>query len=355
MTTLNFDPETLQREVREMQARAQELLGALGVLRDVEIGASPKDAVYREDKAVLYRYRPLPEAPRRGPALVLCSPLVNRPYMMDLQPDRSLVRGLLARGLDVFLIDWGTPDGADRYLEIDDYVNRYLPHCAARVCELRDEQQINLLGVCQGGTLSLMFTALHPERVKNLITMVTPVDFQTANDLLSKWVQQLDVDALVAASGNVSGAFLNSAFVTLMPFRLLSQKYMALLDIVHDRAKLENFLRMEKWIFDSPDQPGTMFKQFVSWMYQQNRLAHGTLSIDGKPVDLKRITQPLFNVYALQDHLVPPAASQALRSLVASTDYRELAFDGGHIGIYTSSSAQREVPPALAAWLGEHL
>jgi polyhydroxyalkanoate synthase len=348
-----FDSEITQREFSELQQRATELLNTLGRVRDIDIGTTPKDAVYRENKLIVYRYRPLPDAPSEGPALLLCSPLVNRPYMMDLQPDRSMIRGLLALGIDVFLIDWGVPDGADRFLELDDYINRYLPHCVQCVTVLRNEAQVNLAGVCQGGTLSLLYAALHPQRVKSLITMVTPVDFQTPHDLLSKWVQQVDIDALVAASGNVSGDYLNAAFVTLMPFRLLSQKYLALLDVAQDRARLENFLRMEKWIFDSPDQPGAMFNQFVTWLYQQNRLIKGTLTINGKKVDLKRITQPVFNIYATQDHLVPPAASQALREQVASSDYRELAFNGGHIGIYVSSKAQQEIPSAVASWLQE--
>jgi polyhydroxyalkanoate synthase len=159
------------------------------------------------------------------------------------------------------------------------------------------------------------------------------------------------VDALVAAHGNIPGTLLNAAFVTMMPFRLLSQKYTALLDIAHDKPKLENFMRMEKWIFDSPDQPGAMFNQFVTWLYKQNRLIKGTLSIGGKSVDLRNITQPVFNVFATQDHLVPPASSQCLQKYVGSKDYKELAFAGGHIGVYVSGKAQKEIPVALAEWL----
>ncbi len=278
--------------------------------------------------------------------------MVNRPYMLDLQPDRSMIRALLQQGLDVFLIDWGYPDGADRYLEFNDYVNRFILNCINRVCELRNEPQINLLGVCQGGTLSVCFTALHPRRVKNLVTMVAPIDFQTSDDLLSHWLKNIDVDALVAASGNISGEFLNAAFVTMMPFRLLLQKYVSLLDIAHDRAKLENFMRMEKWIFDSPAQPSTMFKQFVQWLYQQNRLINDKLILGGETVKLKNIMQPVFNVYATQDHVVPPIASTCLQKYVRSKDYRELAFEGGHIGIYVSGKA-KHVPIEITQWLKE--
>jgi polyhydroxyalkanoate synthase len=361
MNDFKLDPEQLRIDVAQLQQQAAELVSKLATIRDVEIGSTPKDAVYHEDKLTLYRYRAMAstesstQAPdkERGPAILICYAMINRPYMMDLQPDRSLIRRLLERGIDVFLIDWGTPDGADRFLDFNDYVNRYMLHCVNKVCELRDEPQVNLVGVCQGGALSLCFTALHPQRVRNLITMVTPVDCQTPDDVLSKWVRQLDVPALVAAHGNIPGEWLNAGFATLMPFRLLSQKYVSMLDMVGDRDKLENFLRMEKWIFDSPDQPGAMFEEFITNLYQHNRLIKGELQIAGRTVNLSSITQPVFNVYATEDHLVPPAASRCLEQLVGSKDYSELAVNGGHIGLYVSGKAQVSVPTAIAQWLHE--
>ena len=283
--------------------------------------------------------------------LLICYALVNRPYMLDLQEDRSLIRGLLRRGVDVYLIDWGTPDGADRYLELDDYINRYLHHCVAHVAAAHGTESVNLLGVCQGGTFSLCYAALHPQRIRNLVTMVTPVDFKTGDNLLSKWVQGVDVDALVRVSGNISGELLNTTFLSLMPFRLMSQKYAGIADIARDPVQLRNFLRMEKWIFDSPDQAGEAFRQFITWFYRENRLIADTLSIGSRPVHLRNITMPVLNVYATQDHLVPPAASTILKELVGTTDYTPYAFNGGHIGIYVSGRAQQDLPAAISDWL----
>jgi polyhydroxyalkanoate synthase len=133
--------------------------------------------------------------------------------------------------------------------------------------------------------------------------------------------------------------------------RLNQQKYIALVDILDNPKELENFLRMERWIFDSPDQAGEAFREFIKDFYQGNKLVHGTLTIGGKPVDLGMITQPVLNIFAEQDHLVPPDASRALAKKVGTTDYTELAFKGGHIGIYVSGRAQREVPPAIHQWL----
>jgi polyhydroxyalkanoate synthase len=342
---------------RDAQSLAQQLargLATISAAHDVDVGTTPKDVVYREDKLVLYRYRRPAgaEAPVRTP-LLICYALVNRPYMMDLQPDRSLIRGLLQRGLDIYLIDWGYPDGADRYLDLGDYVLRYLDHCVRHVRETSGHGRINLLGVCQGGTMSLCYAALHPTFIRNMVTMVTPVDFHTPENLLTKWAQHLDFDALVRTSGNVPGEWLNALFVSLLPFRLMSQKYMAMSDHLDDPQALQNFLRMEKWIFDSPDQAGEMFRQFMTQLVRENRLATGTLQLGGRVVDLKKIDMPLLNIYALQDHLVPPSASRPLAQLTGSTDYTAHEFDGGHIGVYVSGDAQREIPARIADWLRE--
>jgi len=354
MTQSGFDSERLTREIKEFSERIARGMTALSQTGEIRIGSAEKEAVYSEDKLVLYRYRPsdeLPEKQRIRTPVVICYALVNRPYMMDLQPDRSLIRGLLQRGLDVYLIDWGYPDGADRYLGIDDYVMGYLPNCIDHVSRASGSPQVNLLGVCQGGTLSLCYAALFPQRLKNLITMVTPVDFRTPENLLTKWTEHVDLGALAATTGNVPGELLNALFLGLMPFRLTSQKYVDLLDHIDDPRALENFLRMEKWIFDSPDQPGEMFRQFVTWMVKENRLAAGTLELRGRRVDLRNVAMPLFNIYATQDHLVPPSASIPLQKLAGSRDYDSYAFPGGHIGIYVSGSAQREVPSRIAEWL----
>jgi polyhydroxyalkanoate synthase len=344
----------------EFMQRMSRGLAALANAGEVTLGSAAKDAVFSEDKLTLYRYRPsdvvAPELRVRTP-LLICYALVNRPYMMDLQADRSLIRGLLQRGVDVYLIDWGYPDGADRYLALEDYVLRYLPHCVDFVRKASEQERINLLGVCQGGTMSLCYAALHPQRLRNLITMVTPVDFHTPENLLSKWAKYVDVDALVATTGNISGDALNGLFLSLMPFRLNSQKYVDLLDQLNDphagAAALENFLRMEKWIFDSPDQAGEMFRQFLQLFIKENRLVNGGLEVGGRKVDLKQVTMPLLNIYALQDHLVPPSASKPLQQLVGGADYSTHEFQGGHIGIYVSGTAQRQIPERIAGWLRE--
>ena len=350
MTRFAIEPAQAAEELADFSRRMASGIGSLATLETGREGCSARDAVFQEDRVTLYRYRP--QATTAGlPPLLICYALVNRPYMMDLQPDRSLIRGLLAHGLDVYLVDWGYPEAADRFLELDDYINRYLGGCIDHVRRTLGVPAVNLLGVCQGGTLALCHTALHPERVRNLVTMVTPVDFHTPENLLSKWIRGVDVERMVEVLGNIPGEMLNATFLALMPLRLTSQKYAAIADIADDPAALANFLRMENWIFDSPDQAGAAFAQFVRWFFQENRLVLGGLSIGGARVDLQRVDCPVLNIHASQDHLVPPSASLALRGLTGSRDYTGFEFDGGHIGIYVSARAQELLPATIAGWL----
>lgn len=350
MEPINIPP---QQAIDEMMAFNRKLgTGLQNLLKigPIDAGVTPKEIVYREDKLVLHRFRG-ETAPRNPVPVMIVYALVNRPYMTDLQEDRSTVKGLLDAGLDVYLIDWGYPDRADRYLTLDDYINGYIDRCVDVIRKRHKLDKINILGICQGGTFSLCYTATHPEKVKNLITMVTPVDFQTDDNLLSHWVQKMDVDLLVDTLGNVPGEILNWTFLSLKPFRLMGQKYMDMVDQLHDAQKAKNFLRMEKWIFDSPDQAGEAFRQFCKDFYQRNGLIKGEVQIGPHRVDLKNITLPVLNIYAAEDHLVPPAASIPLKDYVGTQDYTELAFAGGHIGIYVSGRAQKEVPPTIGKWL----
>ena len=129
------------------------------------------------------------------------------------------------------------------------------------------------------------------------------------------------------------------------------QKYIDLLDNIDCESKLINFLGMEKWIFDSPDQAGEAYRQFRKDFYQGNKLIQGQIEIGNKRVDLGNIRIPILNIYTEQDHLVPPASSLALKTYIASEDYTLCSFPVGHIGMYVSSKVQRSLPPTIVDWL----
>ena len=345
-------PEALHQELMAFNARLQQGLDTLYRSGDIEAGASAREAVYEEDKLSLYHYQVRTEKQNPVPVLIVYA-LVNRPYMADLQEDRSLIRGLLDAGLDVYLLDWGRPDKADSFITLDDYICGYLDRCVDVIRDKHSAEKINLLGICQGGTFGLCYTALYQDKINTLITTVTPVDFHTDKDLLSRLVRHVDVDLCVDTLGNIPGEFLNWSFLLLKPFQLMGQKYIELVQILDDVDKVRNFMCMEKWRLDSPAQAGEAYRRFITEFYQENKLIKGQVRLAGRPVDLETLTLPILNIYARDDHLVPPDSSKALAGCIGSDDYTEMAFPGGHIGIYVSSQSRQLLPSTISTWLAE--
>lgn len=314
-------------------------------------GVTPYEVVYAEDKLHLLHYQP--EYSNGATPLLIVYALVNRAYMTDLQQGRSLIQGLLAQGQEVYLIDWGYPDKLDGLLSLADYINGYLDQCVQVLLHRHSLQQISLLGVCQGGVLSLCYSALNPNKVKNLITMVTPVNFHTRHNILSHWVQSMDMGTLCCSSLPVAGQALNKVFSNLKPYQLNVSKYLAVVSNLPQPSALESFILMEQWITDSPDLASVALREFVIEFFQGNKLIIGEAKIGERKVDLSQLNMPILNIYATEDHIVPPESSKALGALIGG-DYEEFSFKGGHIGIYVSSKAQSQVPVKISNWLVEH-
>jgi polyhydroxyalkanoate synthase len=340
----------LAEEAEKARTRAEKasevLLGPL----ETEIATTPCDIVYEEDRIKLKHYKPATKIQLKRPLLLVYA-LINRETMLDLQPGKSVVQNFLQEGIDLYMIDWGYPTRKDRYLTIDDHVNGYINNAVDFILKKHNLDKINLMGICMGGTFCVIYSALHPEKVQNLVTTVTPTHFDTDQGLLHIWMKDMDVDQIVDTYGNIPGDIMNLGFLLLNPARLMIDKYVGFLENMDNKKFVENFVRMEKWIFDSPDVPGETFRQFVRDCYQKNLLIQSKMEVGGHRVDLKKITMPLLNYYGKYDHLVPPEACELLTSKVASKDTENVCLDTGHIGIYVSSKCQKEFVPRIAQWL----
>ncbi len=332
---------------RERLLKSKEVL--LGPL-DTDIAKTPYDVVYQEDRVKLKHYRPTSEKQVETPLLIVYA-LINRETMLDLQPGRSVVEHFMNMGVDVYMIDWGYPTRKDRYLTIDDHVNGYMDNVVDFIRDRHGIPNINLMGICMGGTFSIIYSALHPEKIKNLVTTVAPSNFETDQGLLHIWTKGMDPGRIIEAYGNMPGDLLNMCFLLLNPARLVIDKYIGFFENMDNKEFIENFVRMEKWIFDSPDVPGETIRQFIEDCYQKNLLIQSRMEVGGNRVDLKNITMPLLNIYGKFDHLVPPAACEVLTSKVGSRDAENLCIETGHIGIYVSSKSQRQFTPKIVEWL----
>lgn len=353
MTRITFTREDLEREMAVDAARRARAVTRLVAWHDAPSDHADVDVVLARNKLRLLHYRT--ETQQRTRPLLIVYALVNRPYMADLTPQCSLVNELRAHGLDVYLIDWGYPGPEDASHSLADYLLGDIDACVDEIRQRHGIDAVDVLGICQGGTFSLCYAALRPEKIRRLVTTITPVDFQTSGDLLSHLARRIDARRLVEAWGNIPGEFLNLIFLAQKPLQLGQQKYADFVKLADDDAASALFLAMEKWIFDSPALAGTAFREFLEGCYQRNGLVRGTLQIGGTPVRLATLEIPVFNIYARQDHLVPPPASRALRKLVPRACYSELALDGGHIGLYVSARTRAVLAAAIAAWLEKKL
>jgi polyhydroxyalkanoate synthase subunit PhaC len=333
-------------EAKQRLEKARDIF--LGPL-DTDIGTTPYEPVYEEDRVRLKYYRP--EAARLKTPLLLVHGLFNRETLLDLQPDRSIVHSLLKEGVEVYLIDWGSPSRRDQFFTLDDHINGYVDNIVDFIRRRHGTPRVNLMGVCLGGTFGVIYAALHPEKVRNLITTVAPIHFDTPKALLNIWMKEIDVDRLVNSFGNLPGNLVNAALLLLNPPRLLMDKYFGFLENMDNKDFVENFIRMEKWIFDSPDVPGETIRQVIKDLYQENLLVQNKMELGGRRVDLLRVTMPLLNIYGRYDHLVPPEACEVLPEKVGSQDTENICLDTGHVGIYVSTRFQKEIVPKIAAWL----
>lgn len=321
-----------------------------GSCRSCRRCCSLKEVVFQDGKRTLYRYKQRAKKVSAVPTLMVYA-MVNRYTMLDLQPNRSMIRNLLDLGQDLYIIDWGYTDRMDRFMTMEDYIDGFINDCVDVIREKHQLDAINLLGICQGGTFSAIYAALYPEKIKNFIPIVTPIDFDNKDSLLNVWATEFDADLLVDAYGNVPGDLMNQAYMMLQPFTLSINKYINMVDIMEDSDKLADFMRMENWIFDSPDQPGETLRKFLKDFYQANKLVKGEFMLGGRNVQLKNITMPVLNIYAEFDTLVPPVSSKALFAHIASKDAQELTYPVGHIGMFVSGKTQKTLAPKISEWL----
>lgn len=331
---------------------------------EVEIATAPKEAIMRIDRTRLYRYQPTAPRTVTTPLLIVYS-LIGRYTMMDLQPDRSIIRNLLDRGIEVYLLDWGHPGRADRGIRFEDYVEEYIARSVEQIRVREGVDQVALLGVCEGGVFTASYAALHPECVSHLAVAVTPFDFHAdaeepdklEHGFLNRWARSIDnevIEALIESFGYLPGYATGLIFQEMTPAKTLTKYNWDLPSaMAGSREQALHFLRMEKWLADRPHHPAAAARQWMIELYRENRLARGEFTLDGQPVDLKRLTMPILNIFALKDHIIPAPTSRALGRLAGTDDYTELELPVGHIGTFVSRRANRRFSDTLADWLAD--
>lgn len=345
----------LKNLMDEMTKTSEKLVRGYEVLKnieDVDVATTPKELVWQSDIVKLYHYKRETPPTCKTPVLVSFA-IMNRQDVLDLQPDRSLMKKLLDEGLDIYIMDWGYPRRQDMYLTMEDYILGFMNDAVDFIRKTTKSKSIHKMGICQGGTFSTIYAALYPEKIKSLTVYVAPFDFSDKGTcMLYKWTKDIDADAMVDSMGMVPASMLNAGFSSLKPSMDIA-KYLGVMDIIDDEAKLMNFLRMEKWKADTPDQAGEMFRKYLKDLWRDNKLVKGEFELGGKKVDLKNVNMPFLNIYATEDNIIPNSSTIPVNDLIGSTDKELYAFPGGHIGVFVGNKSQKELAPKVAKWVIE--
>jgi polyhydroxyalkanoate synthase len=343
-------------EVEARRALLRFLNGVDWLIRDPShiVGRTPYDVVYRRDKLEVRRYRHADRSlrPRHDLPVLLIPPLMVKPFIFDLTPERSLVRFLIDRGFDVFLVDFGEPDRADALVTLDDYVLDWIPTAVRQVRETSGRRELSLLGYCMGGLFGLMYLGVAPDRsVRNLVTIGAPLDASQMG--LFAWVAKMaggQVELLSRTMGNVPGGLSSLSFRLLTPVRNVT-RYADLFMNLWNREYVNGFDAMNQWVRQFIDYPQGAFEQFVRDFVQHNRLVRGTMRFGGKTADLRRVRANLLVIAGKTDRLAPPAAVRAQLDAVGSADVTYRVCPGGHMSALAGPGAPRHVWQPIAAWL----
>ena len=345
--------ELVERVRRDLRRNAQRARNGIKVITGSgrpDTGLTPKETVWEQDGAVMWRYRS--DQVSVGPPLLIVFSLVSKSYILDLVPGNSFVEHLRDDGFDVFLVDWGQPSERESRNGLEDYAERYLPAIIDRVCEVTGSPDVAMVGYCFGGLLTLMAAAADPSLpLSSLTTIATPVDFEDAG-VLTEALKRGDLSVLEALDefGNVPPSVLQQYFRLMKPTAELAQ-YANIVDRLWDDAAVNAHQLLTGWATDHVPFPGRAARQTVEMLMRENALVNDTLRLGGRRVSLRDVTVPYLNVVASRDHVVPPAASRPALDLVGSEDKHELLLDAGHIGLAVGRKAHQTTIPQISDFL----
>ncbi|XOV86159.1 MAG: PHA/PHB synthase family protein [Pseudomonadota bacterium] len=318
-----------------------------------DVGLTPKDLVYDKGTLKLYHYHPMEDEIYRIPVILVMA-TTNKGYLFDLLPGQSMIEFLLKNGYDVFMVDWDPPLPSERGLGLADYTQDFLPACVDKVMEITGEQDVNIIGYCMGGVLSLIYAATHLDGpLRNLACLTTPVNWHEMG-LFRLWSDEryLDVDKLVDTLGIVPADFIERSFEMLRPAQRTAGRLRVWNEMWNDDF-VRSYRAFERWGNETLPLAGEYYRETTRELMWGNKLYTGDLVVDGKPANLADITIPIMTVMAEHDHIAQIEATKPLLDLVGSTDKTEVVLKGGHVSLIAGPNAVKRMWPALNAWLGE--
>ena len=284
--------------------------------------------------------------------------LVDTPYaghsstIADYAKGQSLVETLQAGPLErVLAMDWKSATPAMKDFDID----RYLADIDKVVALLGD--RVHLIGLCQGGWMSAMYTARFPEKVRSLVLAGAPIDTGAGNGFIKKIAHNLPMsffEELVEAGGGLFlGQYMLAGWKSMHPEKQF-EKYLDLYEHIEEKNYIERTETFERWYENPVNLPGAFYLQAVQQLFKENRLARGEFVGLGKRLSLEEITCPVYLLAGEADDITPKEQvfdAEKYLGTHSKQVVRKLA-PGGHIGLFMGSKTLAESWPAVAEWIG---
>ena len=333
---LAYQLEASVRARRKLE-RLHELLTTPG---PAGVGASAHEVVHRDNKLRLLRLVDGDGRPRTGPPVLFVSAPVSRYFVLDLLPGRSFVGSVGDAGFDVFLVDFGEPDQADRFADLDYYVNGLLRGCVRRVTAITGDPAPSVVGYCLGGTLALLYTALHPGTVSRLALLTTTVDGDVKGGI--PWTAQ----CLGLPGESYDDPRLVPAIDIKSWFEMLAPGSNSLMGRTTDLwnrldepvERLRDIRAMATWVDDVVPAAGRLLAELFRELGPgRNGLMKQNAHVGDKLIDLTRITMPVLSVSAAKDSIAPPDGVDAISRVIPHAEIVRLP--GGHVGIVAGRTA----------------
>jgi len=318
-----------------------------------DVGLTPHTVVHQHDKLVVRHYAAAPAegVERHGTPVVIVPSMINRAYIVDLEPGRSLVEGLAQLGHDVYLIDWGVPAEEDADEDVGYVLLTLLHRSIRRIVRHARSPSVHLFGYCMGGTLVAMYAALRQQYLASITTLAAPIEFAKGGRFRD-FVAPLDVDRTLGPDGLVPVEVMKPAFQMLDPMGNWS-KYEGVEKASHDEQTLRRVMVRERWLEENVPMAGAFAREFIREAYQNDRLLDGSWVIRGEAVDLGNIACPTMVVACARDFITPPEAALPLSELVGASSVRTEVLKTGHIGVVVGSMGPRVFYPLLDTWFRE--
>lgn len=319
----------------------------------IEVGFTPKELIYDRGTLKLYHYIPVAEEIYRIPVIIVMA-TTNKGFLFDLTPGQSMVEYLITRGFDVYMIDWDPPLMQERRLGLADYTHDFLPTCIKKVQDDSGESDVNLIGYCMGGVLSLIYAATHTDGpLKNLVCLTTPVNWHEMG-LFNLWSNEkyLNLDQLVNTLGIVPAEFISNSFEMLRPAQRFAGK-VRLWDQMWNDEFVKSYRAFQRWSDETLPLAGEYYRDTTKELMRGNKLYTRELRVNGHDADLANITIPVMHAIAEHDHIAPFKATKPLLELVSSETKYELQLKGGHVSLIAGPNAVKRMWPNVDKWLGE--